>query len=107
MHDLIAFLLGALTLFTGFYVWYTHRRFSGLKAIVREVIGRVGTMEYSVTRHERALDQLDTRLDTAEHRITFLVEDRQVPPENADRRVTESKQEKTAWDHLQERVDSL
>jgi hypothetical protein len=107
MHELIAFLLGALALFTGGYVWWTHRRFANLKTIVREVIRRVEPTERQLERHERANDHIVDQLDTHDQQIRFLLADREVPIQQQGRADRDSKQEKTAWDHLTEKLDGI
>jgi len=109
MHELIAFLLGALTLFTGWYIWWTHRRFANLKAIVREIIQRTEPLERVQERLDRAVDHHGERIDTHDQQITFLLADRssEVQIQQQGRRDQDSKQEKTAWDHLTERIDTL
>jgi len=107
MHELIAFLLGALTLFTGWYIWWTHRRFTNLKTIVREVIRRVEPTERQLERHERANDHIVEQLDRHDQQITFLLGDREVQIQQQGRPDRDEKQEKTAWDHLTERLGEI
>lgn len=107
LHDSAMFLLGAIALFMGLYAWWTHRRFTALKDLLKDALFRMDPIERLVDEHGQAIDRVFGRIQEAEHRIEFLLENRAVPPDTRDRAIAERKQEKTAWDHLREKLDGI
>jgi hypothetical protein len=108
MHDVMTFLLGATVIFAALFGWWTHRRFTRFKGLFSEVLQRHKELDNGLRRHAQALELADARLDTHDHQIAFLTENRVIPPApEPQRRVSAEKAPKTAWDHLNDRVDEL
>jgi hypothetical protein len=107
MHDLLVLALGGVLAFSGGYVWWTHRRFTRLRAVVSEVLHRARDIEHMSESHGRMLERHRTAHQEHRHQIEFLRAGRDVPPVPPDNRDTEGKQEKTAWDHIQEKLDGV
>jgi len=111
MHEIITLLLGALIVFTGGYIWWTHRRFKRYQKLLHEIITRTARADALADTSSRIIADFSEQIGTLRREVTFLLENRVVPPDNGPningRQMTARERDKTAWDHLNERIDEL
>lgn len=112
MRDVIAFLFGALTLFTGYYVWWSHRRFNRVKELLTDVIGRTQRLDMNMDRIGLTVSLFSGSIAELNRRVEFMMSTHpEAPPPGQDHLAQgypeDEKPQKTAWDHLKERVDEL
>jgi len=72
MRDVIAFLFGALTLFTGYYVWWSHRRFNRVKELLTDVIGRTQRLDMNMDRIGLTVSLFSGSIAEHNRRVEFI-----------------------------------
>jgi len=111
MHEVIAFLFGALSLFTGWYVWYTRRRFKALKDHFTWVAGRAESAERRVELMGNRVGRQTEQLADHQHMIQFLADNRTIPARgDPNRDLLEAEKEDrraNVWDRLKDDVEKL
>lgn len=110
MHEVIAFLFGALCIFTGWYILYTRRRLRALKAMFVEVLERCDRLDREQKTQSVFMGNIAGQVREHIHAIEFLTADRTIPP--APRNVTlEARSEEdprtNVWERLKNDVRDI
>lgn len=72
MHDVLIGVLSALTMFTGWYVWWTRRRFNEYKRVLRTLVERAEADRENVRHARDHMDQCHKEWAEDHVRITDL-----------------------------------